>query len=74
DFDLTRKSLYGQEICDFSDMDDLAYQLVDSYFSGEKLFSSLETYREISKADVEAMLDRLQPGKSSFSVVKGETK
>ena len=74
DFALTRKSQYGQEIRAFNDMDDLAYQLVDSYFSNEILFSSLETYREITKDDVEAMLDRLQMENSSFSVVKGETK
>ena len=74
DFALTRKSLYGREIRDFSDMDDLAYQLVTSYFSNETLFSSLETYRAITKGDVEALLDRLQAENSSFSVVKGETK
>lgn len=73
DFDLTRKSLYGQEIRTFNDVDDLAYQLVDSYFSDETMFSSLETYREITKADVEALLDHLQAENSSFSVVKGET-
>ncbi|MBQ8029226.1 MAG: insulinase family protein [Clostridia bacterium] len=56
DFEVSRKRLYGLQIRAFNDVDDLAGNIVESYFRNSNLFSSIEAYREISKDDVEKIL------------------
>ena len=56
DFAIARKRLYGLEICSFNEVDDLAGELDDGWFSGRGLFDLLEAYRAIERSDVEDML------------------
>ena len=71
-FALSRKRLYGSAIRGFNDVDDLAYLLADAHFRGSNLFGELESYRAVTRAEAEQMLGRLQPARSSFSIVRGE--
>jgi len=71
DFALSRKQLYGRAIRGFNDVDDLAYQLADARFRGSTLFGEIESFRTVTKEDVEAMISRLRKDNCSFSVIKG---
>ena len=56
DFEISKKRLYGISVRSFNDVDDLANNIVDCYFNGYDLFTQLECYKTITKADLEEML------------------
>ena len=57
DFEISTKRLYGLEVRGFNEVDDLANNIVDCYFNGYNLFSRIESYKDITKADVETLLN-----------------
>lgn len=71
DFEVSLKRLYGAEIYAYNEVDDLASNLLDSYFNNHGMFDSIELYKEITKQDVEAMLkEHFSKDKCCLSVIK----
>ena len=71
DFEISRKRLYGQELRAFNEVDDLANQMIESYFWGETLFDCVEAYQKLTKADVEEVLrSGFRTENCSLSVIK----
>lgn len=56
DFETARRRLYGAEIMGFNDVDELANNIIGSYFDGGNLFGMVEAYRKISLDEVQATL------------------
>ena len=56
DFEVSLKKLYGAEVFSYNDVDDLANNLIDSYFNGHGLFSTIELYKTIKKEEVEQII------------------
>lgn len=56
DFEVSLKRLYGAEIHGFNDIDDMAGNIIDCYFSGYGLFDSIELYKSITKQEVEELI------------------
>ena len=56
DFEVVRKRQYGLEVLSFNETENLANALVDSYFNGFGIFDLLETYKAVTKADIEETL------------------
>lgn len=70
-FERTKKKLYGRMIMGMNDVDNLANNMVVSYFADESLFTDFEVYKTITVADVEAMLEKtLDENYSVLSVIK----
>ncbi len=71
DFEVALKKLYGAEIYRYNDVDDLAGNMLDSYFNGSDLFESIELYRTVTKNDVENVIkDSFKKDSCCLSVIK----
>lgn len=53
DFEVALKKLYGAEIYQYNDVEDMAGNMIEAYFNGTDLFSSIDLYKTTTKADVE---------------------
>lgn len=71
DFEVSLKRLYGAEIHSFNDIDDMAGNIIDCYFSGYGLFDSIELYKSITKQEVyELIRAEFSKDKCCLSVIK----
>lgn len=70
-FETVRRNLYGREIMAYNDIDGVANALADSYFSGHKIFETMDIYKSVTKADIENRLaGMMEEEYSALSVVK----
>ncbi len=70
-FESARRSLYGDIIMSYNEVDELANMIIDDYFMGYKPFDVVDAYRQVTRKDVEANLDSmLREEYSALSVVK----
>ena len=71
DFEIVKKRYYGLKVLSFNETENLADDLVDSYFNGFGLFDKLEVCKSICKKDVEEALEvHFNENRSCLSVVK----
>ena len=71
DFEVSLKKLYGAHIFGYNDVDDLAGNLIDAYFGGYGLFDTVETYKTVTKQDVEkAIAESFRKDRCCLSVIK----
>lgn len=70
-FERTKKKLYGRMIMGMNDVDNLANNMVVSYFADETIFTDFETYKTVTIEDIKEMLDKtLDENYSVLSVIK----
>lgn len=71
-FETARRSLYGKEIMEYNDIDNIANGFVAAKFNGwNSIFDALEIYRTVTKEDIENRLANMMDEKySALSVVK----
>ena len=70
-FEIARRSLYGQEIMSFNDVDTIANALIACDFNGWSLFDGLEIYQQITLDEVQSRLDSMMDERySALSVVR----
>jgi predicted Zn-dependent peptidase len=71
DFEVSLKKLYGAHIFGYNDVDDLAGNLIDAYFGGYGLFDTVETYKTVTKQDIEkAIAESFRKDRCCLSVIK----
>lgn len=71
DFNVSVKKLYGAEVYRYNDVDDLAGNMLDSYFNGSELFENINLYKEITKTEVEkAIIGSFDKDNCCLSVIK----
>ena len=72
-FETVRRNLYGKEIMAYNDIDGVANSIIDSYFSGHKIFDTMDIYKAVTKADIENRLSGMMEEQySALSVVKSK--
>jgi len=70
-FERTKKKLYGRMIMGMNDVDNLANNMVVSYFADETIFTDFETYKTVTVDDIKEMLNKtLDENYSSLSVIR----
>lgn len=70
EFETARRSLYGREIMSYNVTDDIANSILGCHFAGFCVFDALGVYKNIKKADVEALLrEKLDERYCALSVV-----
>lgn len=57
DFSVSLKKLCGSAVLAFNDVDDMANNIIDAYFNGQTLFDTVELYKEVTKQDVEKIIE-----------------
>ena len=73
-FERTKKKLYGRMIMGMNDVDNIANNMVVSYFADETIFTDFETYKTVTVEDVKAMLSKtLDENYSTLSVINPNT-
>lgn len=71
DFSVAIKKLYGAEVNRYNDVDDLAGNMLDSYFNGSELFENMTLYKSITKAEVEkTIINSFDKNNCCLSVIK----
>ena len=71
DFNISRKRLYGLALRSFNDVEDIAGNIIDSYFNASDLFEEIESYKSVTKADIEQTIKSdFDAGKMCLSVIK----
>ncbi|MDD6275527.1 MAG: pitrilysin family protein [Clostridia bacterium] len=69
-FERTRKKLYGRMIMGMNDVDEIANNMVLSYFAGEDIFTDLEICKTVTLDDVNELLaNNLDEKYSTLSVI-----
>ncbi len=69
-FERTKKKLYGRMIMGMNDVDNIANNMVVSYFADETIFTDFETYKTVTVEDIKEMLDKtLDENYSVLSVI-----
>jgi predicted Zn-dependent peptidase len=69
-FERTKKKLYGRMIMGMNDVDELANNMIVSYFAGENIFTDFETYKTVTVDDVKELLSKtLDENYSTLSVI-----
>lgn len=69
-FERTKKKLYGRMIMGMNDVDELANNMVVSYFAGEDIFTDFETYKTVTVDDAKQLLEKTLDEKySTLSVI-----
>lgn len=69
-FERTKKKLYGKMIMGMNDVDNLANNMVVSYFADETIFTDFEVYKTVTVEDIKEMLNRtLNENYSVLSVI-----
>ncbi|MCQ2485391.1 MAG: insulinase family protein [Clostridia bacterium] len=70
-FERTKKKLYGRMIMGMNDVDNIANNMVVSYFADETIFTDFEIYKTVTVDDVKDMLSKtLDENYSVLSVIK----
>lgn len=70
DFEITKKSLYGESVSSLNSVDTISNILTDLYFSNRELFEYIDSLATITYSDVNDMLkNMLDENKSVLSVV-----
>ncbi len=70
DFERARKFLYGRTVMSYNDIEAIADNMVNSYFSGHGLFDSIAVYETVTLADVTKRLaEQLDCDNSAISVI-----
>ncbi|MGN1193961.1 MAG: EF-P 5-aminopentanol modification-associated protein YfmH [Acutalibacteraceae bacterium] len=71
EFNISRKRLYGLALRSFNDVEDIAGNIVDGYFNDSNLFEELESYKSVTKADIEKTIKtHFDSDKMCLSVIK----
>lgn len=71
EFERILKMSYGKAIMDYNDIDGLANDMVAAHFEGWGLFDDLDIYRNLTREDVEAQLEReLNEEYSAISIIR----
>ena len=71
DFEISLKRMYGKDVFFFNDTDSLANNLIDCYFNGFGLFDTLDLYKSVTKAEVEAVIrEKFNEKGCCLSVIK----
>lgn len=71
DFSVAIKKLYGAEVNRYNDVDDLAGNMLDSYFNASELFENMTLYKSITKSEVEQTIkDSFNKDNCCLSVIK----
>ena len=71
DFNISRKRLYGLALRSFNDVEDIAGNIIDSYFNASDLFEEIESYKSVTKADIEQTIKSdFDADKMCLSVIK----
>ena len=69
-FERTKKKLYGKMIMGMNDVDNLANNMVVSYFADETIFTDFEVYKTVTVEDIKEMLNKtLDENYSVLSVI-----
>lgn len=69
-FERTKKKLYGRMIMGMNDVDNIANNMVVSYFADETIFTDFETYKTVTVEDIKDMLNKtLDENYSTLSVI-----
>ena len=69
-FERTKKKLYGRMIMGMNDVDEIANNMVISYFAGEDIFTDFETYKTVTMEDVTVLLnENLDEKYATLSVI-----
>lgn len=72
-FETVRRKLYGKEIMEYNDIDDVANSIIACYFSGFNIFDVMDIYKTVNKSDIEKRLSYMLDEKySALSVVKSK--
>lgn len=72
-FETVRRNLYGKEIMQYNDIDDVANSMIACYFAGYEMFDVMDIYKNVTKADIEKRLSNMLDEKySALSVVKSK--
>lgn len=69
-FERARRKLYGRMVMQFNDVEDIAMQMAESFFAGERLFENIDVCRGLTADDANARLrDILQDEYTALSVI-----
>lgn len=69
-FERTQKKLYGRMIMGMNDVDEIANNMVISYFEGDDIFTDFEIYKTVTYDDIIALLnENLDEKYSTLSVI-----
>ena len=69
-FERARRKQYGRLIMQFNDVDDIAVQMAESFFTGDSLFAAADAVRALTVDDANARLrDILQDEYTALSVI-----
>lgn len=72
-FERIRRKLYGNMVMSYNDIDEIANEMVDSYFYGVGHFESFDILSGITSSDIEDYLKNdLDETNFALSVIKGE--
>ncbi len=70
DFERARKLLYGRTVMSYNDIEAIADNMVNSYFSGNGLFDSIAIYETVTLADITKRLaEQLDCDNTAISVI-----
>lgn len=70
-FEAVRRMLYGKEIMSYNDIDTIANGIIGAHFGEYGIFDSVEVFKNVKKADIEArLLNMMNEQYSALSVVK----
>lgn len=74
-FERIRRKLYGSMIMSYNDVDEIANEMVDSYFSGIGYFDSFKILSEITASEIfDCLSSCLDENNVALSIIKGENK
>ncbi len=72
-FENARRSLYGREIMEYNDIDAIANAVISAHFNGYSVFDAMESYKSVTKEDIEKRLENMMMEEySALSVVKNK--
>lgn len=72
-FESVRRSLYGQEIMSYNDIDAVANAFIVNDFNGWSIFDAIDIYKNVTVQDIENRLsDMMEEQYSALSVVKNK--
>lgn len=73
-FEAVRRMMYGREIMEYNDIDNIANGLISAEFNGYSPFEAMEIYKSVTKEDIEKRLaEMMREEYSALSVVKDKS-
>ena len=71
DFNTVLRKLYGRVVMSYDDHEEIAHDIVNTHFNGERVFEDIDVYRSLTIKDVEDILSRTMFEEySALSVVR----